>query len=1083
MTSSLEMPVQMGSAMKGLVERHSAERGSCPAMSPVSTLVIASCLVWGATSAWGYSKTESYVYEDNSQIWVIGQVKRVVCVSSTEPGCSNTEVASATYDPATATQLTFRSFGKLAQTLTYNADGTVATVKDGNEQVTRLSAWYRGVPRTVTYPDATVDSAEVSDLGWIRSVTDENGFKTCYSYDLMGRVRYVTFPSETQLRTCDTSSWTQIKRDFVQVASAEYGVAANHWRLTEQNGNGYKISYFDGQWRPVLVYEYDAAALNSTKRFQRFSYDHEGRTTFESYHGVTDSLAAGKRTSYDSLGRISRQEADSELGVLATQTEYLSGFRTRVTDPRGYATTTHYLAYSEPKTESIIAIVHPEGAYTDFTRDAYGKALAITRRDSAASLSATRTYTYNSNNELCRSVEPESGATLFGYDGAGNLKWTAAGLSAGQACDSAGTAAAVAARRVDRTYDSRNRLKTFTFPDGMGNQSWSYTLDGRPASVSVVNPKVSGDTVTTYEYFRRGLSKSERVTIQGGTYTSSWDYNARGDLVSQTYPSGLNVTLAPNALGQPTQAGSFATGVTYYPNGAIKTFSYGNGVVHTLLQNARELPSRSTDCRVAGTCAVADMRLDLSYTYDAGGNVASIVDGLYARQNRAMTYDGLGRLRSVASTMFGNASYSYNILDDLTQIAVGGGSQARTQSLCYDSARRLTSIRTGSCSGAVVRALGYDVRGNLSSQAGQSYIFDFGNRLREAVGKEWYAYDGHGHRVISCETSDCATFVYTSKGQLLYTYDVRNNKQVDHVYLGASLVALRERTIGSGGETVKYQHTDALGTPIAVTNSTMAFVSKHEYEPFGLLVNGAVQDGPSYTGHMEDAATALVYMRQRYYDPRVGRFLSTDPVTDEASRGNRYSYAANNPYRFIDPDGRMTCSPRDHACSERVRRCERKFGVCYGSDLQSVISFVDRYVTGGFGRRVDEAIHSRDFIGAAVYTLAGAGVGLVDALGGVGGLAAKGARETVRVGTLIATHGRVMSNKELSGLIKSVRSEGIREPLTVTEHQGKLYILDGHHRALAAPRAGVAEVPINRVELPFGAYKTPADLTFTPGSF
>jgi ParB-like chromosome segregation protein Spo0J len=50
----------------------------------------------------------------------------------------------------------------------------------------------------------------------------------------------------------------------------------------------------------------------------------------------------------------------------------------------------------------------------------------------------------------------------------------------------------------------------------------------------------------------------------------------------------------------------------------------------------------------------------------------------------------------------------------------------------------------------------------------------------------------------------------------------------------------------------------------------------------------------------------------------------------------------------------------------------------------------------------------------------------------------------------------------------------------VTEHQGKLYILDGHHRALAAPRAGIAEVPINRVELPFGAYKTVDDLIFTP---
>jgi ParB-like chromosome segregation protein Spo0J len=76
-----------------------------------------------------------------------------------------------------------------------------------------------------------------------------------------------------------------------------------------------------------------------------------------------------------------------------------------------------------------------------------------------------------------------------------------------------------------------------------------------------------------------------------------------------------------------------------------------------------------------------------------------------------------------------------------------------------------------------------------------------------------------------------------------------------------------------------------------------------------------------------------------------------------------------------------------------------------------------------------------------------------------------------------------MSNKQFDKLVKDIRSNGIQNPLTVTEYRGKLYILDGHHRALAAPRAGVAQVPIKRVELPYGAYKTPADLTFTPGGY
>ncbi|MBP6863174.1 MAG: ParB N-terminal domain-containing protein [Neisseriaceae bacterium] len=76
-----------------------------------------------------------------------------------------------------------------------------------------------------------------------------------------------------------------------------------------------------------------------------------------------------------------------------------------------------------------------------------------------------------------------------------------------------------------------------------------------------------------------------------------------------------------------------------------------------------------------------------------------------------------------------------------------------------------------------------------------------------------------------------------------------------------------------------------------------------------------------------------------------------------------------------------------------------------------------------------------------------------------------------------------MSNKQLEKLIKDIRVQGVKTPLTVTEYEGKFYILDGHHRALAAPRAGVSEVPINRVEIPWGPYKTPTDLNFTPGGY
>jgi RHS repeat-associated protein len=107
-------------------------------------------------------------------------------------------------------------------------------------------------------------------------------------------------------------------------------------------------------------------------------------------------------------------------------------------------------------------------------------------------------------------------------------------------------------------------------------------------------------------------------------------------------------------------------------------------------------------------------------------------------------------------------------------------------------------------------------------------------------------------------------------------------------------------------DVVTYIHTDGLGSPVARTNSSGGLVSRTRYEPYGLTASGAVPT-LGFTGHVNDAATGLVYMQQRYYDPVAGRFLSIDPVTTDANTGgsfNRYAYANNSPYRYIDPDGR-----------------------------------------------------------------------------------------------------------------------------------------------------------------------------------
>ncbi|HWS78245.1 MAG TPA: RHS repeat-associated core domain-containing protein [Thermomonas sp.] len=189
-----------------------------------------------------------------------------------------------------------------------------------------------------------------------------------------------------------------------------------------------------------------------------------------------------------------------------------------------------------------------------------------------------------------------------------------------------------------------------------------------------------------------------------------------------------------------------------------------------------------------------------------------------------------------------------------------------------------------------------------------TYAFDYGNRLRTAAGLT-YRYDAQGRRVRQDSAGTQLKYsFYSQDGKLRWQRDEPAAKRLSHLYLAGSLIAELSRPIGAGTAAYTYQHTDALGSPIARTNSAGGVIETSEYEPYGKLLNRANDDRPGYTGHVMDAASGLTYMQQRYYDPQIGRFLSIDPVTAQGGDQryfNRYWYAAGNPYKYTDPDGRI----------------------------------------------------------------------------------------------------------------------------------------------------------------------------------
>jgi RHS repeat-associated protein len=112
-------------------------------------------------------------------------------------------------------------------------------------------------------------------------------------------------------------------------------------------------------------------------------------------------------------------------------------------------------------------------------------------------------------------------------------------------------------------------------------------------------------------------------------------------------------------------------------------------------------------------------------------------------------------------------------------------------------------------------------------------------------------------------------------------------------------------------DTITYLHNDFAGSPLAATDAAGNIVWKENYRPFGDKVNNqaaAADNRQWFHGKAADADTGLQYFGARYYDPVLGRFMGVDPVgfqEDNIHSFNKYAYGNNNPYRYVDPDGRM----------------------------------------------------------------------------------------------------------------------------------------------------------------------------------
>jgi RHS repeat-associated protein len=166
-----------------------------------------------------------------------------------------------------------------------------------------------------------------------------------------------------------------------------------------------------------------------------------------------------------------------------------------------------------------------------------------------------------------------------------------------------------------------------------------------------------------------------------------------------------------------------------------------------------------------------------------------------------------------------------------------------------------------------------------------------------------YRYDGSGNRLEAIRDGNSTRDVNSASGNLLAEANGSNVIQAYYIY-GAGLLAM----VTPGGQFYCY-HFDGTGNTVAMTDINKAVVNEYAYTPFGIIGHQqeAFPQPFKYVGQHGVMAepNGFYYMRARYYDPNLGRFVSEDPIGFEGGDVNLYLYVRNNPVNLIDPRSKL----------------------------------------------------------------------------------------------------------------------------------------------------------------------------------
>jgi RHS repeat-associated protein len=795
----------------------------------------------------------------------------------------------------------------------YNSYGLPTTSTDERGKVTTYTTYDANnlYPITVTDPlSHTTNYTYDYMFGLVIQTTDPNGQIYIKNYDGMGRILNEQIP--------DPASGTTVYRASYGYDDEQVGVSNVEAFMYTDSGTQYYVErYYDGLGR-LIEMKRQTDPNNTWYDYQNkdYYYNNMGKLSKQTlacmdYAGWYNRGACGSTLeisyTYDPVGRVL-----TTVNNLGSTVNAYDDWKTTVTDPK-----TNVKKYYADAYGNLVKVDEINGGSTYTTNYVWNLNKNLTKVTDA--LSNVRNFTYDglgrrlTAQDLHASADATFGSWSYTYDDAGNMTQSISPKSA----------------TVNYTYDDVNRKLTEDYTGAAGTEI-TNTYDtctqgvGRLCTVTMTSGANS-----TYTYDYNGNIKSENKTINGSSFLTSYTYNRGGDIVTLTYPDSAVVQYSYisdgllSSVNRMESGGSFVAvinSVTYSPDLRLATIHYTNAVTTTNTYDSSKLYRLTNKVSLDGS---SNHIQDYAYTYDLNGNITNIVNtsGNDTGETVVYTYDPLNRIKTAtaSSSISGNnyaETYSYDALGNIT--AKNG------QTYLYQGNTGTLTANPDAATSVNAVTYTYDADGNLTTNGTITNTWNYKDQLTQTVKGAVtvnYYYDQNGNRVWY-KVGSANTYYPNS----YYSYD--GTTKTKQIYIGNLLVA----TIKTAGGTVTpwYVQSDNILGSNLVTSSGGIQQQVLAYYPYGDIrlneIFSTIDEKNKFGSHLYDSETDLNYFGARYYNAKIGRFISEDPsflsigdnnlVQQNAKQSqtnllmnpqafNSYTYANNNPITNIDPDGKI----------------------------------------------------------------------------------------------------------------------------------------------------------------------------------